>query len=89
MEDTKQVIFYEPWLLLVEVGEGRFSTVLQHGDGGAFACHHTRQGPDYRRRDRLPAIPLGDQTPAGRASATGSDSFSDLRECDDFVQYIL
>lgn len=27
------MIFYEPRLLLVEVGEGRFSTVLQHGDG--------------------------------------------------------
>lgn len=33
MEDTDQVVFYEPRLLLVEVGEGRFSTVLQHGDG--------------------------------------------------------
>ena len=33
MEDTDQVVFYEPRLLLVEVGEGRFSTVLQYGDG--------------------------------------------------------
>ncbi len=33
MEDTDQVIFYEPQLLLAEVGEGRFSTVLQHRDG--------------------------------------------------------
>ncbi len=33
MEDTDQVVFYEPRLLMVEVGEGRFSTVLQHGDG--------------------------------------------------------
>ena len=27
------MVFYEPRLLMVEVGEGRFSTVLQHGDG--------------------------------------------------------
>ena len=33
MEDTEQAIFYEPRLLLMGVGEGRFSTVLQHGDG--------------------------------------------------------
>ena len=33
MEDTDQVVFYEPQLLLEETGEGRFSTVLQHGDG--------------------------------------------------------
>ena len=33
MENTERMIFYEPRLLLVEVGEGRFSTVLQHGDG--------------------------------------------------------
>ncbi len=33
MEDTEQVICYEPRLLLEKTGEGRFSTVLQHGDG--------------------------------------------------------
>ncbi len=33
MEDTGQVTFYEPQLLLEEVGECRFSTVLQHGAG--------------------------------------------------------
>lgn len=33
MENTEQVICYEPRLLLEKTGEGRFSTVLQHGDG--------------------------------------------------------
>ena len=33
MEDTERVICYEPRLLLEETGEGRFSTVLQHGEG--------------------------------------------------------
>ena len=33
MEDTEQVICYEPRLLLEKTGEGRFSTVFQHGDG--------------------------------------------------------
>lgn len=33
MEETEQVIGYIPKLLLMEAGEGRFSSVFQHGDG--------------------------------------------------------
>ncbi len=33
MEETEQVIGYIPKLLLMEAGEGRFSSVFQHGAG--------------------------------------------------------
>ena len=32
-EETEQVIGYIPKLLLMEAGEGQFSSVFQHGDG--------------------------------------------------------
>ena len=33
VEETEQVIGYIPKLLLMEAGEGRFSSVFQHGAG--------------------------------------------------------